>query len=463
MVSQTRLPFELDVRAEAAALTAHGGVPLLIEAFRTSGAAAVLDEQVSIKHRKRGLTPSQLVEGLFSLWAAGGERCDDLAMLREDAALALLLGHGLPAPQTARDFLEAFDEALPPLWRGERAAVPGEGERLQGLAQANRRLIAFLQERRPQTVATLDVDATILESQKRSALPTYDGRTGYQPVIALWAEQDVVLADEFRDGNVPAGSGNRRVVEQALTALPAGVASIRLRGDSALYEQALLRWLEARGIGYAISADMSQELLAAIRALPERAWRIEREDSDAVRAWAEVAYVPSDGVAQKDCPAPPRYLVIRITKKQGRLFADGGEVKHFAMVTNLPDPAGGSGLDLIRWQRGKAGTVEHSHHVLTNELAAEALPSQRFGANAAWFRLNVLLYNLLSAFKRVALPEELHAARPKRLRFVLLNGVGRVVRHARETVLRLVGEARRKLADAARLALATGPPQRTAA
>jgi hypothetical protein len=458
MVSQTRLPFELDQRAETGFITAHGGVPLLIEAFRTSGAAAVLDASVVIKRRKRGLLPSQLVEGLLALWAAGGERCEDLAMLREDAALALLLGHGLPAPQTARDFLDAFDEAVPALWQGERCQVQGEGERLQGLAKANRRLVAWLQERRPQTTATIDVDATILESQKRSALATYDGRTGYQPVVALWAEQDVVLADEFRDGNVPAGTGSRRVVEQALAALPAAVEAVQPRGDSALYEQGLLRWLEARGIGYAISADMSHELAAAIRALPESAWQIEREDGDAVRHWAEVAYVPSDGVSAKDRPAPPRYLALRISKKQGRLFADGGEVKHFAMVTNRPDPDGGSGLDLIRWHRAKAGTVEHAHHVLTNELAAEALPSQRFGANAAWFRLNVMLDNLLSAFKRVALPAELHDARPKRLRFVLLNGIGKVVRHARETVLRLVGEARRKLADAARLALATGPP-----
>ena len=463
MTVQTRLPFELDVRAEAAALTAHGGVPLLIEAFRISGAAAVLDEQVSIKRRKRGLTPSQLVEGLFSLWAAGGERCDDLAQLREDAALALLLGHGLPAPQTARDFLDAFDEAAPPLWQGDRSHVRGEGERLQGLAKASRRLIGFLQERRPQAVATIDVDATILESQKRSALAAYDGRTGYQPVVALWAEQDVVLADQFRDGNVPAGTGNRRVVEQALTALPAGIEAVRVRGDSALYEQTLLRWLDGKGIGYAISADMSRELVVAIRALPDHAWQIEREDGDAIRHWAEVPYVPSDGVAAKDRPAPPRYLAIRISKKQGRLFADGGEVKHFAIVTNRPDPEGGSGLDLIRWHRGKAGTVEHAHHVLTNELAAEALPSQKFGANAAWFRLNAMLYNLLSAFKRVALPEELHAARPKRLRFVLLNGIGKVVRHARETLLRLVGEGRRRLADAARLALATGPPSTFAA
>jgi Transposase DDE domain group 1 len=238
-------------------------------------------------------------------------------------------------------------------------------------------------------MATLDVDATILESQKRAARWTYDGRTGFQPVVALWAEQDVILADEFRDGNVPAGTGNRRVIEQALAALPAGIGEVRLRGDSALYEQTLLRWLDGKGIGYAISADLSRELVAAIRTLPESAWQIEREDGDAVRHWAEVPYVPSDGVAAKDRPALPRHLTLRITKKQGRLFADGGEVKHFALVTNLPDPEDGSGLDLIRWHRGKAGTVEHAHHGLTNELAAAALPSQKFGADAAWFRLNV--------------------------------------------------------------------------
>ena len=154
MTVQTRLPFELDVRAEAGTLTAYGGVPLLIEAFRVSGAAALVDERVSIKRRKRGLSPAALVEGLFALWAAGGERCEDLDPLREDAALAILLGHGIPAPQTARDFLEAFDEAAPPLWQGEACQVPGEGERLQGLA-AGHRLIGFLQEGAPQTTATI--------------------------------------------------------------------------------------------------------------------------------------------------------------------------------------------------------------------------------------------------------------------------------------------------------------------
>jgi hypothetical protein len=62
-------------------------------------------------------------------------------------------------------------------------------------------------------------------------------------------------------------------------------------------------------------------------------------------------------------------------------------VRHFAVVTNRSDPEGGNGLDLIRWHCQKAGTIEHTHGVLINELAGAALPSQKFGANAAWLRL----------------------------------------------------------------------------
>lgn len=217
-----------------------------------------------------------------------------------------------------------------------------------------------------------------------------------------------------------------------------------------------MRWLEDKGHGYAISAKMHPPLLKAVRALPESAWQIESEDSTAQRHWAEVIYVPNDRDYSDRRGVPARYLATRIMKKQGHLFADGSEVRYWAMVTNLPDPEGGCGLDLLRWHRGKAGTVEHAHDVLTNELAAEALPSQKFGANAAWFRLNAMLYNLLTAFKRIALPPDLHRARPKRLRFVLFNTIGKVVRHARETLLRLASHAQLSLADQARLAFAAG-------
>ena len=64
----------------------------------------------------------------------------------------------------------------------------------------------------------------------------------------------------------------------------------------------------------------------------------------------------------------------------------------------------------------------------------------------------MLLYNLLSAFNRVGLPEEMHDARPKRLRFLVLNTVGKVVRHARETLPNCADALARALADAPRVA-----------
>lgn len=444
-----RLPFEIDDTIDPTLVTGRAGVPLVIELFRHLGVAQAIDTHVAVKQRQRGLSPSQLVESLVALWVSGGDRCQDLTALREDQALATLLGHPLPAAPTVRDFLEAFHGENGPLWAaGPAATVPLESAPLAGLDRANRTLVAGLQRGARERTATLDVDATLVESHKDAATVAYDGTRGYQPVVVLWAEQDAILTDQFRDAHVPAGCGNVRVLEQAVANLPHGVEHVCLRADSALYETAVLRWCEdrQRPVAYAISADMSEQLRTEIRRLPESAWQVEREEPDAIRAWAEVPYVPSDGDHRKDRPCVRRYLAVRIQKRQGTLFADGSSVHYFAVVTNRTD----SGLAILQWHRAKAGTVEHTHHVLKGELAAAALPSGKFGANAAWFRLNVLTYNLLTALKRLTLPGDLRTARPKRLRFLLFNTVGKVVAHARRTLLRLSGVVQHALLVRAR-------------
>ena len=236
-------------------------------------------------------------------------------------------------------------------------------------------------------------------AQPRSR-PCYDGRRGYQPVVVLWAEQDVIVADAFRDGNVSAQSGNRRVIERALAALPEGVEQVYLRADSALYDHSLMVFLDRRRVGFALSVPVSPGLAQRMQGLDEAAWQLERCDAGALCHRAVLDYLPDGAIDQPDGVVRRlRYIAIRISRKQGSLFADGETVKHFCVVTNRGDPEGGDAGDLLRWHRGNAGTVEHAHDVLRNELAAAALPSRTFGANAAWFRLNVVLYNLLSAFK----------------------------------------------------------------
>ena len=69
-------------------------------------------------------------------------------------------------------------------------------------------------------MATLDMDATLVETGKAEALYCYKHFKAYQPLNTWWAEHGVVLHSEFRDGNVPAGHQQLRVFKAALGALP---------------------------------------------------------------------------------------------------------------------------------------------------------------------------------------------------------------------------------------------------
>jgi hypothetical protein len=290
----------------------------------------------------------------------------------------------------------------------------------------------------PGPAVTLDVDAHLVASSKQEALWTYQGFRGYQPLLVSWAETGLVLADEFRDGNVPAAAGIKALVDEAYASLPVradGQAwQVAVRSDSAAYEQATLDHWAARGWRFAVSADMSPQLKQAVMALPEAAWQVWHEEATGtVREWAAVTYVPSHVPEQRD-RTPYRYLAIRVRKAQGELFADGNPTKHFAVVTNDWET---EGQTLLKWSRGRAGTIEHVHRILKDELAGGVYPSGKFGANAAWLRLQCLTLNLLEALKAVGLDPQYRTARPKRLRFAIFTQFGRVVHHARQTFIRL--------------------------
>ncbi len=211
-----------------------------------------------------------------------------------------------------------------------------------------------------------------------------------------------------------------------------------MRSDSAAYQQDVLGCWQERGWQFAVSADMSQGLRQDIEALPQEAWRIwKTEKRGRIREWAEVPYVPTRQYERRDSQ-PYRYLAIRVRRRQGELFEDGVRVRHFAVVTNI---WGMDSQELLEWQRGKAGTIEHIHHILDNELAGGVYPSAKHGANAAWLRLQALTHNLLQLLKAVALPEEYATACPKRLRFAIFTQFGRVISHAGKMLLRIATSA----------------------
>ena len=96
-----------------------------------------------------------------------------------------------------------------------------------------------------------------------------------------------------------------------------------------------------------------------------------------------------------------------------------------------------AGGGLLIWQRAKAGTIEHVHDEIKNGLGGGQLPSAKFGANAAWFRIACIAYNILVAVRQAWPDETLHNAKAKRVRFVLINVTGRFSRDRRKITLHL--------------------------
>jgi len=454
--AEGELPFEYDWQPAEEVLTAYAGIPLLVRAARSFGVSESVRRNLTLKQRQRGLDEATYVESFLVLNALGGDCLEDFDRLREDAGLAEMLGYELPSPEGARKFLYQFhdeqkiEQAQAELPVGQVSYIPAESEPLRGLAQVNQDLVGAVGRRcADQKMATIDLDATVIESWKREAKPVYEGGTGYQPLLALWAELDLVVADEFRDGNVGAHTELLGVTQRALAALPETVEEYYFRGDAACYDQQLLKWLRNRKreegpegyIGFAVSARMSESLQNKIRMLPEAGWSPYREDAEVICECAELPWDPVERRAGEVLDEV-RYLAIRVRRRQGTLFDDGVLTKHYAVVTNRFDF---DARRVLEWHREKAGSIEALHHTLKNELAAGGMPCARFGANAAWLRLTVITHNVLTGLKRVALKPEYLRARPKRLRFQIFCSPGKLIHHAR----RLIAKVQRRAAELA--------------
>lgn len=430
-MDQGILPFVFEAAPQSMDLTAFAGLTLVSETMLALGLDEVVSERLQLRERQRGYDEFDKVHALVLVQAAGGDCVEDVRILARDAGLVRLLARPLPSPDALHDFLGAFhDEAQFAGRPAEGVAwIPEENAALGALAAVNTALVQRAVSQTPTRRATMDLDATIIESHKRDALPHYKGGRGYQPTAVVWAEQDLVLADQYRDGNVPAGMDTLAVARRAVAALPPTVRDRAFRGDSACYDEALLKYLVREKIAFTISADMSPEL-RKVCADPAVGWALlEDRVTETVRV-AEVEFTPGDWPKQAD---PLRYVALDIRPKQGPLFTE--PLKHLAVVSNQGEELAPAAL--VRWHWETAGTIEFVHDVSKNDLAAGVPPSGKFGANAAWYRLTLLTYNVLTVLRRLALPERFRHARPKRLRYEVFTVPAEIHTHARQLTARL--------------------------
>jgi hypothetical protein len=158
----------------------------------------------------------------------------------------------------------------------------------------------------------------------------------------------------------------REVAQRAVSALPDGVKELYFRGDSACYDEKLLKYLVKEEIAFTISADVTPEL-RRVCAQPDLQWALLEGRPRETVDFAEIEFTPGDW---PKAASPLRYIALRISPCQASLFSDSP--KYLAIVSNRWQI---SSADLVRWHWEKAGTIELTHDVTKNDLAAGG-PSQ---------------------------------------------------------------------------------------
>jgi len=482
-MAQGILPFKYEAEKNTTGMTALAGLPVYLDLAKVLGMSKSIRRHLKIRESGQGWTDNQIVLSLVLLNLAGGDCVDDIKMLEADDGFCEVLKkaeiHGLkrkvrrtmlrrwrkektrtvPSPSSIFRYLARFhDIEQERLRQPGKAFIPAPNEHLQGFVEINKELSAFSGFQNSGSTATLDMDATLVSTNKIDALFSYKGYKAYQPLNTWWFEQGIILHTEFRDGNVPAGFEQLRVFKEALDCLPEQVKTVRLRSDTAGYQHNLLRYCAAGEnsrfgvIEFAIGCDVTKEFKKAVVQIEESEWKPIHKTAYGRKyatgtEWAEVCFVPN-AIGHSKKGSEYRYLAKReVLDKQQELPGldrqielpfptmdiDDRRYKVFGMVTNMD----WEGERLIHWLHERCGKSEEAHAVMKDDLAGGKLPSDDFGENAAWWWIMILAFNLNAMMKKLAMESSWLSKRMKAVRFSFINLPGRVVTRSRSLIIQL--------------------------
>jgi hypothetical protein len=327
------------------------------------------------------------------------------------------------------------------------AGTVGDWLRRQGLGGAealkpvNQEIIAEGLKGEPEEL-TLDVDATEIEAEKQAAQWTYHKVKGYMPLMGY--VKGLCVGHEFREGNESPGAGILQFAKKCEAALPEG-KRIYFRSDSAAYQAAVMNHYSQGGRSFTITADLDQAVKREIKHLPERAWKPYRtpEGGATDREIAETVHT------MKGTEQAFRLIVLRWANPQPNLF-EAERYCYHAVATNRQETA-----RAVIWRHNQRGRGENWHKELKTGFGMEQMPCGEFEANALYFAIGVLAYNLGERLKRQALPEEYRTATVATLRWKVYRLAAKLVRHARLWMLQIQADLEKwRLLQSARLACA---------
>ncbi|MCP4112967.1 MAG: IS1380 family transposase [Desulfobacteraceae bacterium] len=487
----SEFPVKYEKEVKESTLSSFGGTPVFLKFLKTIGFDQMVWDHFKPKSNQ-GFHPFHNILTLTLLNILNGESISDVKMLEEDSGLVRVLkkckntflgfadrifpknrSGFFPSETTLFTFLNGFksdqEEAERDSTKKGKSKILPVDKKMENLTAINREIVAVAQTLKPVATATLDMDNNIIVSNKRNAKVSYKKEKSYQPFNVYWHEQNLMIYNEFRDGNVPPGYEQSRLLKESIQQLPASVKKIQVRSDSAGYQHEFLEYMEShkgyRGrIEFAVSCDVSKSFRSAVLATPESEWEkvysLDKEGNkiETNQEVAEIFFVPETKNKKKNAPVF-RYLATREATDIQMEFSDNGQLtfmvsetvekklhlevfnevayKIFGVVTNKTESA----LDILLWHRKRCGKAEQEHSRLTKDMAGGRFPSGDFGPNAAWWQMAIISLNLLKLFQQWILPCSLKNSRIKKLNRYFFQIAVNVIKRSSGLVVRVGKES----------------------
>ncbi len=416
MIRQTVFGFKIERTEEG--LTAHGGLALLAEYNHGIGLRDLADRYIPGPGSNRGFKPSAFVDTLVLMLQGGGRSLEDIRELQYEKGLMKLIDiDKIPDPDSVGD------------WFRRMGNVQTGQMGLKGLGKVRDKLNQRILNRDKTEAYTLDADATGITAEKADAFYSYTGDKGYMPMLGFLYELKLCIYDEFREGNTAPAFGQKSFYRECKARMPKGKRIGYYRADSASYQADLINELETDGVKWAITADLDRSVKALITGIPDGHWREPVKDC---------GYEIAEAVHTMNQTKKAFRLVIkRELRRQENLF-ETGKYFHHAVATNWDEQQKDTG-EVLQWhnQRGEA---ENFNKELKIGFGMERMPCGQTEANAVFFRIGVIAYNLFVGFKRLSCPESWIKHTIATFRWKMIQVAGRIVKHSGNIFLKLTGK-----------------------
>lgn len=264
----------------------------------------------------------------------------------------------------------------------------GDRGGIEGVEHVNRAIIRKVLKQEERKDYPLIIDPTLIEAEKRDARMTYEGFKGYRPVVATLKENGLTIAYQFREGND--NGGRVEIIQKSFENMPDGREIREVLLDSEYYTNEVMEYLTQREeVQWVIAADKDSSILKAIEAISEMEWK-PFKTSDGImteREIAETVHTTNKGEVAF------RLIILRWKEMQGDLFKD--TYSYHCIATNIADESS----EEVVWRYNQRAHIENHIKEIKSGFGMERLPSWDFWANAVYFGIGIMTYNLFLAQK----------------------------------------------------------------